>query len=261
MSVQSIDRALQIIDILSGHSEGLNMMAITKTIHLPKSTTHRLLQSLISNGYVEQDEKTGKYSLSTKILQISTKVLKKYDFVKISKPYMEKISNFTGETVHLCVRNHDEAIYIDKVEGRHTIRMYSQIGKRVKLYCTAVGKILLSELPDKEIEDLYRGKLFNPYTENTIKTIDQLLDRIQDSRRRSFAFDNEEHEKGILCVAAPIFNHENKIIAALSLSGPIERMSKGIDQNNFINILLKTCADISKSLGCTLAWDMEVSEE
>jgi DNA-binding IclR family transcriptional regulator len=181
---------------------------------------------------------------------LASSVVDRMDIRNISRPYIRSLSEDVKEVVHLSILDGDEAVYIDKVESSKisSIRMHSQIGKRVPLYCTAVGKVLLARTDDNKIRELLLNKTLIKFMPNTIDSVDGFLDEVNRARANGYAMDNLEHEEGIRCIAAPIYDRKGKVVAAVSISGPIfyiteERLPELKEQ------ILKTSKDISHQLG------------
>ncbi len=247
--VQSLDRAIQILEELALHRDGCGVTSLAALTGLHKSTVHRLLNALMARGYVSKNIENDKYSLGMKVLYLGSAILDRMDVRTVAKPFLEQLCRDTDEVVHLSTIDGTEAVYIDKVESPNkNIRMYSQIGKRVPLHCTGVGKVLLAWLPDSEVEYILGVKGMEPYTQNTITSIEGLKKHLAEIRKNGYAFDELEHEEGIRCVAAPIFNMNGKVVASVSISGPImyvtlDRMPKLTEE------VLKTAKNISYQLG------------
>jgi DNA-binding IclR family transcriptional regulator len=247
--VQSVDRAITILETLAKDKDGCRVTELASATGLHKSTVHRLLSTLMSRGYVEKCLGSENYKLGIRILLLGSSILDRMDLRNIAKPYIQELSNRTKEVVHLSILDDGEAVYIDKVESSdHSIRMYSQIGKRGPLHCTAVGKVLLADLRDSEVERIIGQKGMRKYTKSSIDNLNQLKEELSLIRERGYAFDEMEHEEGIRCVAAPIYDQSGKVIAAVSLSGPIihvthYRMPELTEQ------VLETAEEISYQLG------------
>lgn len=248
-NVQSIDRTIQILEELALHRDGCGVTNLANFIGLHKSTVHRLLNTLMSRGYVSKNSENDKYSLGMRILYLSSAILDRMDIRTVAKPFLERLCHDTDEVVHLSTLDGREAVYIDKVESPNkSIRMYSQIGKRVPLHCTGVGKILLAWLSDKEIEYLLGLNAMEAYTKNTITNIEGMKKHLAEIRNKGYAFDEIEHEEDIRCVAAPIFDMSGKVVASVSISGPVmhvtlDRMPKLTEE------VLNTAKGISYQLG------------
>jgi Transcriptional regulator len=248
--VQSVERAMDIIETLGEYKDGCGITLISKATGLHKSTVHRLLGTLMYKGYVEKDKENDNYKLSTKILTLASSVLDRMDIRNISKPYIRALCEDVKEVVHLSILDIDEAVYIDKVESSKisSIRMHSQIGKRVPLYCTAVGKVLLSKTDEKKIFSLLTNKEMIKFTPNTISNIEDFIKEVQKAKTDGYAMDNIEHEEGIRCIAAPIYDRKGNVVAAISVSGPIFY----ITDERIIQIkqkILGTSLEISHQLG------------
>lgn|SRR5690625_566890 len=249
MPVQSVHRALSIIEYLGAHPKGAGLLDIAKDLSLPKSTCHRLLQTLINKNFVHQDINTEHYILSMKIANISSNMIDSIDVRHVARPFIEKLSKDINEVVHLCVRENNYVVYIDKVESTRSLRMYSQIGKTAMLHCTGVGKMMIADLPEEEIIQLVSKEGLVKFTENTFTTIDDFLQEMRCIRQNGYSLDREEHETGIYCIAAPIKDYTNKTIAAFSISGPIERIKPAIEEGEYKNKILTTSKGISERLG------------
>lgn len=246
--VQSVDRTFDILEALKDGEMGL--VDLSKKVSLNKSTVHRLLNTLIYRGYVSQNPDNNRYKLSLKFLEIGSRVLNSLDIVSIAKPHIRKLSEKANEVVHLVSIEKDEIVYIDKIESNNTIRMHSYIGKRIPIYCTAVGKAYMAHLKNDrflELWDAIKDDL-TKLTESTIISKDTMIKEIESIRNNGFAIDNEENEVGVICVAAPIFNHLKSVKYAISISTPKMRMDKNKIQL-FGKLVKETATGISKDLG------------
>ncbi len=223
--IQVAERIFQAVEELS-LCEPAGLVELSNRLELHKSTVHRILSSLQMMGYVRQEEDTGKYRLSLKWMEISNRITEKMDIVSIARPYLRKLSEISGETVHLVEVEGNEAIYIDKVEsGSNSIRMVSRVGSRIPLYCSGVGKAMLAERSDEEIEEIWNSSDIRAMTPKTILSLDEFLETIREIRKFGYALDNEENEMGVRCIAASILDHEGKARNAFSISAPVGRMT------------------------------------
>lgn len=246
--VQSVDRTLSILEVISEYSEGLGITEISSKIDLHKSTVHRLLATLIYKGYVVQDPETSKYMITLKLFEIGNKKIESIDILNISKPYLKELMDKTKEVIHLVIRDGSDIVYIDKVESDNTIRMVSRIGKRSPIYCTSVGKAMLAFLPNDEVKKIWDGSKIEKLTEYTITDISDMKKELSLIRQRGFAIDEQENELGVRCIGAPVFNHKGEVEGAISISGPTIRVTKE-RVPEFADILIKHCKLISKELG------------
>ncbi len=247
-TVQSVDRALSLLEILAAHENGLGLMELSYQAHLTKSTCHRLLHTLIKNGYVKQNEENGPYQLSFKMFRLGAQTIEKMDILKISRPYLQRLKDKFGEVIHLVIRDDQEIVYIDKVETDHTIRMYSNIGKRGSLYSTSVGKAMLAYGSDDELLALWETLSLEKKTEHTITTWPEFNQEIEAIRKVGYAMDEEENELGVKCIGVAILDYSGLPVGAISISGPTQRMSKEkID--TIKEEILDVKKEISKELG------------
>jgi IclR family KDG regulon transcriptional repressor len=225
-SVQSVDRALYILELLKEHNDGLGITELANRMDVAKSTVHRLLTSLKNQGYVRQDPLTERYLLGLKLIELGSIVTQSLEIRKIAKPILNQLVQETGETSHLVILEDGEVVYIEKIESPYTIRMYSLIGKRAPVHCTGVGKAIIAYLPEEQVRRIVVQRGLKKFTENTITSLDDLLLHLQEIRANGYSLDREEHESGICCVAAPILNHNGEAVAGVSVAGPTMRMNE-----------------------------------
>ena len=235
--VQSVDRTLNILEIVSNNVKGIGIKEISEESNLHKSTVHRLLQSLIHREYVEQDEESGKYFITFKLYELGIKKLEDIDLVKIARPYVEELMKEVNEVVHLVVRDRNYIVYVDKVESNNTIRMVSTIGKRSPMYCSSVGKAILAHKSKEEVEKIWNETEIKKYTDYTITDYSLFLKELDKIRELGYSEDKEEYEVGVRCVGAPIFNIDGEVEYAISVSAPSSRIT---DEN------LESIADYTK---------------
>ncbi len=248
--VQSADRIFQVIDVLTERGP-CGLLEISAMLSLNKSTVHRLLNSLIYMGYVKQNEETLKYQMTLKVVTIAGKVLKQIDILSIVQPYMRFLMEQACETVHLVKRVDNRITYINKLEPSYegrSIRMASFIGMVSPLYCTAVGKAIMSELSEDEVRGIWESSLPERKTEYTILEMEQLLKELAAIRKLGYAMDNEENEVGVRCIAASIKDYSSTANYAISISAPTGRMSDERVQE-LIPLLISTCLKLSHELG------------
>ncbi len=250
-TVQSVDRALNLLELLASYEDGLGLMELSHQANLTKSTVHRLLHTLIENGYVKQNEENGPYHLSFKMFRLGAQTVEKMDILKISRPYLQRLKDKFGEVIHLVIRDDQEIVYIDKVETDHTIRMYSNIGKRGTLYSTSVGKAMLAYSSDKDLLTLWQCLDIEQKTQYTITTWPEFHREIQTIRKLGYAMDQEENELGVKCIGVALLDYTGLSVGAISVSGPIQRMTNDkVDEIKMEMLHVKT--EISKELGYVL---------
>jgi DNA-binding IclR family transcriptional regulator len=226
----------------------MSLAEISKKMNLAKSTVHGLLSTLRDFGYVEQSEFDGNYSLGITLFEIGCVVSNNWDVRKIAAPYLMKLVEETGETVHLVVLDQGEVLYIDKHESNKSLKIVSEIGARLPSHCTGVGKALLAYLPSKEVKRIIDAKGLQAYTKNTITDPLELEKELERIRKQGYAEDNGEIMDSLRCVAVPIWNYNNKVCAAISISGSYAHM-EGEGKQTIITHVMQTAAEISAALG------------
>jgi DNA-binding IclR family transcriptional regulator len=250
--IQTIERVAQILDVLAKAAKGLNLGELAARVNLPKGTTHRLLSSLMYFDFVRQDPETRKYSLGFKLVELGSSLLEQINLRKEAEPFLHALSEKIHETVYLAVLEGPEVVYIEKIEAFDDsigLRATSKVGQRNAANSCSLGKVLLSQLPDQVLHDLLREMPFIQKTENTITDPLQLKEHLQGVRARGYAIDDEESERGIRCIAAPVRNEVGLVVAAVSVSGPAIRITRERIQNSLKDDLVHTARSISKKLG------------
>lgn len=245
--IQSVDRALIILDLLQQSEKPLGPTEIGAAIGIHRSSAYRILTTLARKGYVQQDPRTDGYILGLKLVELGTTVLERLELRELARPELRKLMESTQEVAHLVVLQDGKAVYIEKIEHPGPIKMASRIGARNPLYCTAVGKAIMAYLPQNCVDDVINAGL-KQHTRNTITDPDKLLAELEHVRRDGYACDLEENEPGIRCVAAPIFDHAGNVIAACSVSGLAMTMTES-KINNCSKLVRKASQRISRALG------------
>jgi DNA-binding IclR family transcriptional regulator len=214
---QSLDRALT---LLSGLAEGAKTLdQLAEEIGVHKSTVLRLMRTLESHHFVRR-EGPRHYRLGSALFDLANRALEDRDVRRSAESALAALNERTGHTVHLATYEDGEVVYIDKYEGRHSVRMYSRVGKRAPLHCTAVGKVLVAALGPARRAEVAGALEFTPLTANTITSAEDYLAELAAVAERGYAVDNAEHEDFIHCVAAPIRGDGGAVLAAVSVSVP-----------------------------------------
>lgn len=246
--VQSAERIFQVMEMLAEHGE-MGLIEISTALNLHKSTVHRLLMSLIYMGYAKQDEVTQKYMLSYKLVSMAGKILDRTDILQIARPYMDRLSDISGETVHLVQREGNNILYIYKAEAKvGSIRMVSHVGMVHPMYCSGVGKAIMATLEESEIKQIWNESIIEKKTEKTITDIDDMMKVLEEVRKNGYALDDEENEEGVFCIAACLRDYTGEVRYAFSVSGPVSRMTKE-RVKELSKDVKKVQAELSKELG------------
>lgn len=246
--VQSVDRAMIILDHLKRSPKGLGVTELSRRLLVAKSTIHRLLNTLEKHSYVKKANNDGIYQLGLKFLEMNEAVIENLDIVQLAHPVLEKLTNEVSEITHLAMLENFELIYIDKVESNSTIRIYSQTGKRGPLHCTGVGKAIAAYFPEQKLERFFEKTELKRFTQNTLTSKQAFKNELKKIRANGYSMDNEEHEEGIRCVSVPVFDHLGDVHFAISLTGTINRMTEQ-RLEEIIPLIKKSAQDISKQIG------------
>ena len=246
--VQSAERIFQVMKMLAENGE-MGLMEISAALDLHKSTVHRLLMSLVYMGYAKQDETTQKYMLSYKIVNMAGKILDRMDILQVAKPYLERLSDLSGEAVHLVQREGNHILYIYKIEAKvGTIRMVSHVGMIHPMYCSGVGKAIMATLPEREVKQIWNESVIEKKTDKTVTDYDEMQKLLEEVRKNGYALDDEENEKGVRCIAACLHGYQNEVKYAFSISGPTSRMTRERVMELAVDVK-KVQEELSRELG------------
>ncbi|MBQ0139209.1 MAG: IclR family transcriptional regulator [Kurthia sp.] len=246
--IQSVARALQILELFDEATNSLSIKEISNQLDLNKSTVHALLKTLKQFGYIQQDAFNSEYSLGWKLFERGNLLVSQLDFKKVASRHLQTLNNRTNETIHLVTLLGQEALYIDKINGHNTLTIYSRIGKKAPLHSSAVGKILTAYLPENQFEAVFKAYEFTTPTANTISNIENYKKELSKVRQQGFAMDQEENELGIICMAMPIYDYSNKVVASVSVSTPKIIFTKQKKKKTLAD-LSRCVNDISHELG------------
>ena len=246
--VQSVDRVLNLLELVSEKKDGTTISDLTSKTDLHKSTIHRLLGALVENGYIVQTEDQ-KYKISYKLYKLGVNALSGTNVVETARDIIKVLSKDVKEVVHLVVRDDVEVVYVDKENSYSNLSiMGSRIGSNAPMYTTSVGKALLFNAEESEIKYVWDNSEIKKITTNTHTDYKSFLKDVMVSKERGYAIDDEENEKGIKCTGAPICNFKNEIVAAISISVPIAHIEdNGIEY--YAQKVKDSALEISRRLG------------
>lgn len=223
--VNAAARALAVLESLS-RRRSVGLEELSREMGLAKPTVYRFLLTLQELGYARRDE-SERWAMTLKAFNVGSRALDHTDLHSAARPVAEELALELGETVHMGVLEGDSAIYVLKIESKYTIRMFSRVGRRIPLYCTAIGKVLLAYSGPAERRAALEGLRLVAFTPKTITTRAGLDAELRRIKAQGFARDAEEHEEGIACLGAPIFDLDGEVVAALSVSWPLFRYEGG----------------------------------
>ncbi len=228
----SIENAFCILEVVTEHqNNGLIFQDILTMINLPKSSTHRILKELTRLNCLVYDEQTKRYKGSLKLSRLGAAVIQNIDLRSLTLPFIQQINETTGHNCHMGLLDGHKGVYLHKIESKgYGIRLYSEVGKSFPLHCTGMGKAILAFLPKSEVAEILKGTL-TAFTEKTIVNPEKINKQLKQIRKQRYALDREEITRGLMCVAAPLFDHKDRVIAAVSTTFPsFIETEKGIDK-------------------------------
>lgn len=220
-TVQTVERALEVLEILSDH-DMMSLKSITTSVGLNKTTVYRLIQSLVSQGYVKK-LKTGQYSLTLKSFKVGNKTIQNMKFLPIAKRHISKLANEINQIIHLVMEDSNEILYLDKYtpDDMDKHMRYSNIGKTAPMYCTAAGKAILSHYSQEELEKFWNSVPITKYTSRTIVDFDQFMDNLNRIRKKGYSTEFEEYEIDLFCIGTSFHDKDKDILGAISISLPL----------------------------------------
>jgi DNA-binding IclR family transcriptional regulator len=247
-SAKILEKGLRLLEELAESADGLTAVELAARIGVHKTSVYRYINSLLDMGYIQNDSES-RYHLGNKILELGSQKLRRMPLRETAHPFLIKLNDETQKTVHLCVLDGHDVIYIDKIESHRTLPIMSRIGSRAPAYCTGVGKALLSGLPMEQVVSLIKGMKLEKRTSNTITDPMELLEEIKLTAERGYAIDNGEHEAGIKCYAAPVRGFGGDVVGAISITGLKREFDDPMKLERMPASLKKIAAEISQELG------------
>lgn len=220
-SVQSIGRAFGLLETMAdaGGMMGLSQLATASGLPLP--TIHRLVRTLVDLGYVRQ-EPSRQYVLGPKLIRLGES---SSDMLSVwARPHLARLVDELGESANMAMLDGDQIVYLAQVPSRHSMRMFTEVGRRVLPHCTAVGKAIFSQLREAEVRELLQRTGMPKHTENTITDPDAFMAQVRTTQEQGYAIDEGEQEVGVRCVAVPVPDVPSRL--AMSISGPAGRMTE-----------------------------------
>lgn len=223
----TVGKALEVLDRVALFGRPVRFGDILAASRFPKATLYRLVQTLTHEGMLTYDPDRQTYALGVRLVRLAHAAWETSSLAPVARRHMETLSSRVGETVHLAQLDHAQVLYVDKVNAREPLPMYSQAGKVGPAYCTGVGKAMLAHLPDALLAEVIDQQSFHRFTPATLSGASALRSELSEIRRRGYGFDREEHEPGIICVAMPILTERGRLLGALSVTSSTARTSLG----------------------------------
>ena len=223
-SVRAVERALDILLCFSQDKPSLSLTQIAEQVGMHKSTIHRLLATLEGKRFVIRDKVTGMYQLGYRFIELASIMLQDVDIQRCAQPYLQQLAVLSGETVDLAMLDGDHVVYLQVVESPQRVKIAAAVGQQLPVYCTATGKAFLAYLPEYQVNEILARGMAR-YTDHTLVSLGDLYQDLRKTRERGFAISEEEYEKDINAVAAPILDANGCPMAVIAIVGPSFRLS------------------------------------
>ncbi len=241
-TIKGADKTLYVLEYIMGHYDHeFSVSGLSRELGYGKTVTYRIIQTLLKRGYLVKNERHGTYAPGLKLVELGAKVQEKFKIHKIVRPHLEKLHRLTNETVNLGILVGTEVTYLDKIESSNFLRTDLRVGTSVPVFCTGLGKAILSVHPQKE-EILARLDM-KKYTENTISSAENLKAELVQIKERGYALDYEEYIPGVICLAVPVKTSVKIMPAAISAAGPTTRFTP-----EYIEKLVKLIMEVGNDL-------------
>lgn len=248
----TVDKAIRVVSFLAEHPEGVGVNALCRELDVQKPGLLRILNALTDAGWILKDPETLRYRLGYHLLTLGAQALFGPHFQEIAHQALGRLSVDADETANLGVLDHFRVVFIDQMEASHSIRLQVRVGSQAPSHCTGLGKVLLAHLDEKALNTFLKEAPFESFTSHTRVTAVALADELARVRRQGYAIDDEEHREGIRCISAPIYNYSGDAVAALSISGPITRISDEA-LPTLVGHVTKNASQVSDLLGYRVA--------
>ncbi len=247
--IKSVSHALDLLEVFTGNEPELGVTEIGKRLGLHKNNVFRILATLETRGYVEQNRSTDNYRLGLKPLELGKAFLRNCALTSQCKEGVKNLVSLCNETASVGVFRGGKVIYIDVEETTESVRVVSRLGAALPAYCTSIGKVLLAFREQDEILTYLKKTPLTAFTEKTVTDGEALNHQFSLIRRQGYAIDNEEYELSVKCLAVPVKDHSGSVVAGLSISGPAHRLPAPRIEDELIPSLINAGQELSKRLG------------
>lgn len=221
----TVGKALDVLDMVAARERPVRFIELVPDSPYPKATLHRFLQTLTSQGMLAYDPDAQTYALGLRLVRLAHGAWRQSSLAPLARPHIDALAEAAGETVHLAQLDNGQVLYVDKRNAAQPVEMFSQAGKVGPAYCTGVGKAMLAFLDGEALERALARQSFHRFTATTLTSREALLAELAAIRASGHAFDREEHEPGIICIAMPILTQGGRVIGALSVTSTTLRTS------------------------------------
>lgn len=247
-SSRAVLRALAILEAVAQRSSGLTNSELSRKLDIPKSTASYILHALETKGYLKRDKETGKYRLGLKLITLSQNVITHSDVREYALPLLHQFVDRVKLPAHMAIIDRGRAVYIEKIEAPVFVRTDTWVGKRMPVHATAVGKALVSQMPEDAVDAILKERGMDKFTPKTITARTKFHQELEKVRAQGFAIDDEESSPGARCIAVPIFNAEGTIVAAIGTSGTTGQIDEA-HLTRIVDMVKDMARRISNQLG------------
>ena len=234
--IRSVERTFEIIEALQ-RLDGAGVTELSEHLGIPQSTVHNYLSTLEQEEYAVNDD--GEYRVGIRFLELGAYARNRRKLYDIAKPEVERLAAETGELANLLVEEHGRGTYLQRARGEQAVQVEAHVGTRVSLHSTALGKAILAHLPASRVDEILELHGLTARTDNTVSSREELSTQLTEVRERGYAFDDEERISGLRCVAAPVLSNDDRVLGAVSVSGPSHRIRGERFRETLPNVLLE----------------------
>ncbi|CAN5477516.1 IclR family transcriptional regulator [soil metagenome] len=245
--VQSLKRAFDILRAVSLHTEGASLAEVARQVALPKSTVSRMLSTLEGIGAVERVTQPEGFRIGPEMITLTAQVAYPRSLSALVRPYLQELAQLSGETISLSIPDGDRALTIDQIDSWRELRLRNWVGKRLPLYCTSDGKLYLAQWHEAAINE-YLARPLERYAPNTITDPDQLRQELAQIRIQGYAWNNRERDADLVSIAAPVYDENQVIVAAICLFGPFFRFPPADQRQELIRLVVDTANRVSNRI-------------
>jgi len=247
--IRSVTNALNLLEEFKGDRDELGVTQLSNRLKLHKNKVFRLLATLETKGYIEQDKATENYRLGVKNLELAQTFIKQLGLVRPLKPVLKEIVKECNEMAYVGIIRQNSVVCLDVEESNQAVKVTNHVGLRLPIHCTAIGKAQIAYSTEEELEKLGILDNMERFTPNTIVNKVEFIKEIKEVVRRGYALDNEEYNPGVKCVAVPIRDYTGRVVGGISVPGPSFRMTDEILKGEIIPVLKAAGEKASKRLG------------
>jgi IclR family transcriptional regulator, KDG regulon repressor len=219
----TVGKALDVLDMVAQANRPVRFTELLAQHTFPKATLYRFLQTLTNQGMLRYDEERGTYALGVRLVRLAHSAWAQSSLAPIARRHLDALSAELNHTIHLAQMDHGQVLYVDKRNAAQPVEMYSSAGKVGPAYCTGVGKAMLAFMPEAAVQTAIERQSFHRFTDKTLDSAARLIEDLQRIKARGHAFDDEEHEPGIICCAAPIISTAGRVLGAVSITSTTTR--------------------------------------